>query len=391
MTPDSSSPAPPPPARRLSLSRRILKGTAVTLAGLLAICLLTVLYWVLRPNSATVDRSRVIDTWTAVADGMHNSNTDLICWHGHFYLIHASSPWHFGSQRCRLDLHRSTDARSWQKVASFQNPGHDIRDPKLAAIGGRLCLYVLKNAGFNPEPYTTALTTSADGTKWTPIEDIEPKGWLFWRPKTCDGKTWYVPAYWNEHGKSILLKSNDGRAWEQVSVIHEGDRNDETDIEFLPDGRLIATARLEITDSVFGEKDACTLVAMAAPPYTRWTSIRDHTTRLDGPCLFAHQGTVYAVGRRNPQTPGPLYRYGSILGKKRTAFYEVRPDGLHYLTDLPSCGDTSYAGVALRGSTAFVSYYTNDIRADYPWILGMLSASEIRIAQIDLARPTGSR
>ena len=36
---------------------------------------------------------------------------------------------------------------------------------------------------------------------------------MFWRPKTRDGRTWYVAAYWYEHGESILLRSTDGRAW----------------------------------------------------------------------------------------------------------------------------------------------------------------------------------
>lgn len=32
-----------------------------------------------------------------------------------------------------------------------------------------------------------------------------------------------------------------------------------------------------------------------------------------------------------------------------------------------------------------MTYYTNDIDRDYPWILGMLSPSSVRMARIDLA------
>jgi len=70
---------------------------------------------------------------------------------------------------------------------------------------------------------------------------VGPSGWLFWRPKSPDGKTWYVPAYWWEHGRSILLRSGDGLEWQQISTIYQGEGNDETAIEFLPDGRLLAT------------------------------------------------------------------------------------------------------------------------------------------------------
>ncbi len=372
------------------IRRRVLRGVLVALAvviGLPALALGGVLaYWSLRPNTAHVVAELDIDSWPAVADGEHNSNTDLIHWRGHYYLIHASSPWHFASEDCHLVLWRSVDARNWAEMCEFSLPKEDIRDPKFAPIGDRLFLYVLKNRDLNPEPYTTAVASSDDGVQWTDFEDVEPEGWLFWRPKTRDGKTWYVPAYWWEHGKSILLSGTDGTTWRQVSVLHEGDRNDETDIEFLPDGRMIATARLEVSDDLFGDPNGCTLLAVAEPPYTTWSKKRSAVTRLDGPCLFAHDGVVFAVGRHHPGSPGPLNGFGSILGKKRTSLYEVRPDRLIRLSDLPSCGDTSYAGVVVRSGQVLIGYYTNDVDTDPPWILGMVSPSEIRLARVALDR-----
>ncbi|MBN1346729.1 MAG: exo-alpha-sialidase [Phycisphaerae bacterium] len=365
--------------------RRVLKtAAAVVLAIVLALAAL-IAYWLVRPNTAVVDPSLDIETWVAVSDGEHNSNTDLIHWKGYYYLIHASSPWHFASNECHLVLHRSLDARNWAEVATFKIRKQDIRDPKLAVVGDMLFLYVLKNKDLNPEPYTTAYATSASGVKWSELRDVEPKGWLFWRPKTRDGCRWYVPAYWWQHGKSILLTSTDGRSWKEVSTIYEGDRNDETDFEFLPDGRILCTARLEVSEDVLGDKDAATLIAVAKPPYKEWKRIKSHVTRLDGPCLFADAGRIYAVGRHNPEPPGPGKYFGSILAKKRTALYEVTPDRLIHLSDLPSCGDTSYCGLVRRADDVIVSYYTNDVQTDPPWILGMISPSEIRMARIPLA------
>lgn len=76
-------------------------------------------------------------------------------------------------------------------------------------IRGRLLLYFLKNSGFEPEPHTPSFVVSDDGERWSKEADLDPAGWLFWRPKTRDGATWYVIAYWHEHGKSIILKSGD--------------------------------------------------------------------------------------------------------------------------------------------------------------------------------------
>lgn len=103
-------------------------------------------YAALRPHAAGVDRSVVLETWDAVADGAHNSNTDLTFFDGWFYLCHQTSPYHLGSSRSRLLLWRSRAARSWEKVREFKNEaGREFRDPKFGQIHGRLFLYALPN------------------------------------------------------------------------------------------------------------------------------------------------------------------------------------------------------------------------------------------------------
>ncbi len=54
------------------------------------------------------------------------------------------------------------------------------------------------------------------------------------------------------------------------------------------------------------------------------------------------------------------------------------------LTDLPSAGDTSYAGIAMRGNEAYVSYYTSDVKEDPPWVVGMFQPSAIKTALVSL-------
>jgi hypothetical protein len=350
-------------------------------------------YWSLRPNRAEVNTQVVVDSWDVVRDKMHNSNTDMILWNGDFYLAYVSSPFHFGSSQSVMHVDRSGDlGRSWAQVTTFTaGSGQDIRDPKLAVIGARLFLYALKNTSFVAEPYATVYSYTEDGSTWTAFASIEGlDGWLFWRPKTENGLTFYNSAYWYEHGKSVLLRSTDGILWQIVSYIHQGQHNDETEIEFLPDGRLIATARLEYDsfgDGMFGHPLGATLITVSAPPYTVWTDLlQSRVTRLDGPYLFTYHERVYALGRYQPDLDhsGPLTDQGSILSRKRTSLFEVRSDGLAYLTDLPSDGDTSYVGLTVVGDTVYASYYTSPIDHDYAWILGMLSPSAIRIAEIDL-------
>jgi hypothetical protein len=62
----------------------------------------------------------------------------------------------------------------------------------------------------------------------------------------------------------------------------------------------------------------------------------------------------------------------------------VDPAGLKLLTVLPSAGDTSYAGAVVANGEIVVSYYTSRSDRDYPWLLGMLLPSELRLARIPL-------
>lgn len=358
--------------------RRVLAAAVLLLAAGAA-------WLLLRPNRAQIDPRLELEHWDVVADGEHNSNTDMIAWRGALLLVHAASPWHLGSTSSRLLVKRSADGHQWETLATLRVPDRDIRDPKLVLRNGRLYLFALPNDTLYATPTHTVLATSLDGANWTPFQPVGPEGWLFWRPKTRDGRVWYVPAYWHEHGESILLRSGDLRHWQRVSTLHEGDANDETAIEFLPDGRMLATARLEVRpDSVWGNRDAGTALLVAEPPYTRWSEVRSQVTRLDGPVLFSHGGRIYAVARHQPEPRGPLTRLGGSFSRKRTALYRVEPERLVHLSDLPSAGDTSYAGVALRSGDLFVDYYTSRTDRDYPWIVGMFLPTDIRMARVSL-------
>ena len=165
-------------------------------------------------------------------------------------------------------------------------------------------------------------------------------------------------------------------------TIHDGD---ERFPKFSPDGRMIATSRLEGSGRIFGDPNACTLVATASPPYGSWSYARSGVTRLDGPCLFRHDGQVFAVGRYQPQRAPPFWHHGSIFTKKRTSLFLVSEASLVYFSDLPSAGDTSYAGAVLLEDAVYISYYTSPIDRDHPWITGMLSQTDIRVAKISLA------
>lgn len=363
----------------------MLAAIGLLILVLILAAVIPVLYWRFRsPSDIHVAEALNLEVWTAVPPDAHHSNTDLIKYKGKYLLAHATSPWHFASPKCKLVIRSSEDGRQWKVLSEIRVPGEDVRDPKLAVIGDKLILYFLRNTEkFLAEPTGNSYCISDDGVTWSEPKELSIKGWLLWRARSMDGITFYMPAYWWEHGKSMLFKSTDGINWSEVGMIYEGDRNDETAISLNPDGTMIMTARLEVDPNRWGyHPDAHTLIGVASPPYIEWKLSRSYETRLDGPCLFQIGERTYAVGRR--QVGGSKHN-GSAWGAKRTSLYLVLPDRLVFLSDLPSNGDTAYAGVVVEEDTVLVSYYTSPIGRDYIWLMGMLSNSSIEMARFKVA------
>ena len=329
-----------------------------------------------------------IESWTVVDDGRHNAFTDLVYWRGGFWLAFVSSPSHFASRRSRIVLLHSPDARLWKELARFDGRGEDIRDPKLAVVNDRLLLLALLNRAFDPLPYQTVCAASADGLIWSELVPAVPPGWLLGRPKPSLNGAWYAPAHNLKTSTVQLFATQDGLAWKACATITSDQGADETAVEFLPDGRLLAVTRSEAGGGVFGHPQAGTLLSAAEPPYEKWTALNSsRPARLDSPALFTHQGEVYAVGRSQPHISGPFEWQGSAFSRKRTSLYRVSVpgEGLTHLADLPSAGDTAYAGVVTLNGQAYISYYTSPLRADPAWLVGMLFPTSIRMAILPLA------
>jgi hypothetical protein len=341
-------------------------------------------------NRVQTNPNLPFETWSITHNQMHNSNVDMIWYRDAFYLAHAASPFHFGTEHCTLLIKRSADGHHWEQVTELgRDMEVDVRDPKFAVIGENLFLYVFLNRATQPLPYATRSAWTNNGTHWSRLESIGHEGWLFWRPKTRDHRTWYFPAYWHKFHHNALFITSDGLKFEQIATIAIDRYINEPEIEFLPDGRLIATQRTDYCKESFhqlvGIPQTSTVISVSEPPYTEWSETAEtQLTRLDGPVMFSHNGRVYGVGRAHPYNGAIFPRHGAVLAKKRTALYEVSPDGLTHISDLPSCGDTSYAGVVLRDGFVYIAYYTNDIHKDLRWLFGMMEPSEIRMVRIAL-------
>ena len=389
--------------RALKIVLKVVAGLVIAPWALIGVLFI---WWnVRRPPSFVTPAELKHENWIAVAAGkdlrtQHLSNTDLIRFRDSFFLVHARTKWHLEDRRGALVVQRSADARQWEEVARITVPNTDVRDPKFAVIGGRLFMYFLPNTSFDPSPKTTYWTVSDDGVSWQAPREVEgiwlPDGkggwtlsrsWNFWRPKSRDGRTWYMLASGPLPGTSprvsVLIRSVDGLRWEMVSPVYTAHGNGEPEMEFQDDGSIIACLRcggLGVPGYEFGNPTANTVIAVARPPYTEWSTAHSFITRLDGSTMFSVGGRMFAAGRNHL---GPRRDLGNHLATKRTAIYEVRRDRLVHLFDLPSSGDTAYTGVVVRGDDIFVSYYTPPIERDLPWIAAICfqPRTDIRISR----------
>ncbi|MHA1726352.1 MAG: sialidase family protein [Promethearchaeota archaeon] len=399
-----------PPIGKLKKSVACVFAIILTLNALLGI--LMTYYYVRIPPSFETDERLQLETWTAVppaglppCNGLekhHKSNTKLYYWKGYFYLAYQNSKWHLEDKNGEIVIARSKDASegSWERVAAIKGPGkNDVRDPLLTEIKGQLFLYFLPNYRFDPGPNETYYCISKNGITWSEPEKIyvdvnydtgikREEGWMFGRqrPLTKDNKIWYCMASGRRggHYMTILIRSRDGINWKEVSVVYDTYPSGEPCFEFLPDGEIICTLRVGQMSSwrgyEFGTPHAGTIIARSYNNLKDWSYSPEFQTRMDGATIFKVNGRYFVAGRNHL---GPRIDTGNHVAKKRTAVYELLEDRLVWLFDLPSNGDTAYTGVVILGDEIYISYYTNLVNHDLPWIIGLAfySATEIHMAR----------
>jgi hypothetical protein len=76
----------------------------------------------------------------------------------------------------------SEDEQSWRHEASF-TLGHDLREPRLLSLRGRLLLYVSR-LGDNPfafEPQGVSVSERGASGTWSELQPTGPTGAIAWR------------------------------------------------------------------------------------------------------------------------------------------------------------------------------------------------------------------
>lgn len=295
--------------------------------------------------------------------GEHNAFTDLVRWKDRFWCTFREAEGHVGGDG-KIRVLVSVDGDTWESAALIDEAGIDLRDPKFSVTPDDRLMIVAGGSVYRGEKTLLGrrprVMFSADGTTWTKPEPVLTEGeWLWrvtWHAGTCYGVSYDAsqrsttaakeaakseqpaapgPADW----KLKLFKSADGKRFELVSHLDVPGNPNETTLRFLEDGTLMALARREA-----GNKHAW--IGTSRAPYTEW-KWHDGGMRVGGPNFMQFPaGDLWAVVRKYEP-------------KATTVVAQMTAENLKPVLELPSGGDTSYAGLVRHDDLLWISYYSS--------------------------------
>jgi hypothetical protein len=327
---------------------------------------------------------------------VHSENTDLTVWGDAIYLVHRTAESQILGPNSSLRVYRSDDhGATFTLFSIIPAPiDRDIRDPSFYIIDGKLAIKTLTRLPVNStrdsnvDTIAMNTTSSDDGHTWSPLQPIGPETWSYWRIKDDANGVHYTAAYEDGDSSIRLFTSTDGLAWTMGASIYDvaADTPGETELVFMPSGQLLALVRMDGTDDeILGAQGRLrTMVCWATPPYASFSCPQTlDGVRLDGPVAWLHGDRLFVIARKH------------IIGvdnHKRTALYEIGGglDGGELSIvehgELPSAGDTSYAGVApIDDHRVVVTWYSSSIAEDEPWARAIFGPTDIWQGIIDVS------
>ncbi len=290
----------------------------------------------------------------------HSAFTDLAEFQGKLYAVFREGTGHVPGKEGTngtIRILSSSNGQNWQSVALLDEEHVDLRDPKLSVTPDGRLMVLIGGSYYEGEKLGVRRTrvsfSDRLGAKFSapqPVE-VDPRirtdaDWV-WRV-TWQGKTGYALMYQSggvaggEEFKAQLLSTQDGIHYKYITTFNIDGRPNETTLRFLSDGTMVAWVRRER-----GSQNG--FIGTSRAPYTEWTW-KEQSVRLGGPnFLVLPNGKLLGATR------------GHLPDKKTNTYVAwLGLDGaVTPIVSLPSGGDTSYAGMLLRGDKVLVLYYAS--------------------------------
>jgi hypothetical protein len=272
----------------------------------------------------------------------HNAFTDLIHHQGEWICVFREGEGHVSADG-KIRILVSRDVVEWESAALLASDEGDLRDPKITLTpeGELMLTGAMAQRESAPPRHVTLAWFSSDARNWTaPVQIGDENIWL-WRIAWHEGKAYGIGYGTAEDRFARLYTSEDGKQFEtRVPRLFEEGYPNETALLFQPDGSALCLLRRDGNPS-------SALLGAASPPFKNWTW-RDLGARIGGPAML-----------RLPD--GRLLAAVRLYQPVRTSLAIVDPvnSELREVLELPSGGDTSYAGMVIHEDKLWISYYSS--------------------------------
>lgn len=322
-----------------------------------------------------------------------NNNLATVTFEGRTYLAWRSSKTHYASADAVMHIVSSTDEVTWTAETSIA-VGTDVREPNFLVLGGVLHFYYSElgkdSLAFEPHGIFE-VTRKTDGT-WTSPQATNKVGYVGWRTKVVQNTPVMLAYFGGEHlykfdGVPMTvehLTTADGITFVPLpgasAVVATGGTT-ETDYDYLPDGTGVAVLRNEAGDAMGWGSKVCTFRGTST-----WDCKGDKR-KFDSPFVFAYDGEVYLIARRNLTDTGNYdLEYRNLDTQGQTLAYQIdytkqrkrcsvwryvqAERRMGFVADLPSRGDTCFPhAVPGKSPGEFVVYnYTSPLDGrDLAW------------------------
>lgn len=287
----------------------------------------------------------------------HSAFTDLIRYKGNFYCTFREGVGHVSGPGGTARVLKSKNGKTWKSMKSFSMSGLDVRDPKISITPDNRLMVLMDVETYKDGKVETRkpfVSYSNDGVNYTEpfASAVDPaiavkSDWV-WRV-TWNKGVGYAVDY--QPGKAFLMKTLDGKAFQNISQIDIDGGPNESTIRFDKNDKIYIVIRRD-------QGDKMGVIATADAPYTNF-KFSKMTERIGGPNFVFLDDNTLCIGSRLyvPNPPDAAKEYKDY----RTALFITDLNGKIKETIIipESGGDTSYPGMLIYKHKLWMSYYSS--------------------------------
>ncbi len=317
-----------------------MRNMAILVAEILC---LTILVFTTQLSAQESDEAmRLVEVRKIWDKAPHNAFTDLVRFRDRWFCVFREGKAHVSPDGA-LRIITSAGGEKWESAALIASPNSDLRDAKITVTPNDQLMLCGAEALHDKSKHTHQSLTwfSKDGGTWSDRHEIgDPDFWL-WRVTWHKGKAYSIGYGCGKDRSVRLYSSKDGKGFDPlVDRLFDVGYPNETSIVFDGDTAYCLLRR--------DGKPNTGLLGVSQLPYTKW-EWKDLGVRLGGPhMLRLPDGRLVAAVR--------LYDGGP---RTSLCWIDPRAGKLTESLKLPSCGDTSYAGLVLHDDLLWISYYSS--------------------------------